>query len=113
MGNKSILKNKIVVCGLAILCCLLWGSAFPSIKIGYRLFEIGSGDSMSQILFAGIRFFLAGILAIIFGSLLQKKVLFPKKDSWRMVCKLSIFQTVLQYFFFDMGLAHSSGVKSW
>lgn len=67
---------------------------------------------MSQILFAGIRFFLAGILAIIFGSLLQKNVLFPKKDSWGMVCKLSIFQTVLQYFFFYMGLAHSSGVKS-
>ena len=112
MENRNILKNKIVVCGLAILCCLLWGSAFPSIKIGYRLFEIGSGDSMSQILFAGIRFFLAGILAIIFGSLLQKKVLFPKKDSWGMVFKLSIFQTVLQYFFFYMGLAHSSGVKS-
>ncbi len=112
MENRTILKNKIVVCGLAILCCLLWGSAFPSIKIGYRLFEIGAGDSMSQILFAGIRFFLAGILAIIFGSLLQKKVLYPKKQSWGMVCKLSIFQTILQYFFFYMGLAHASGVKS-
>ena len=112
MENRTILKNKIVVCGLAILCCLLWGSAFPSIKIGYRLFEIGAGDSMSQILFAGIRFFLAGILAIIFGSLLQKKVLYPKKQSWGVVCKLSIFQTILQYFFFYMGLAHASGVKS-
>ncbi len=112
MESRNILKNKIVVCGLAILCCLLWGSAFPSIKIGYKLFEIGAGDSMSQILFAGIRFFLAGILAIVFGSLLQKKFLYPKKQSWGMVCKLSIFQTVLQYFFFYMGLAHSSGVKS-
>ncbi|MBP3260833.1 DMT family transporter [Pseudobutyrivibrio sp.] len=112
MGTKTILKNKIVVCGLAILCCLLWGSAFPSIKIGYELFEIESSDSMSQILFAGIRFFLAGILAIIFGSILQKKFLYPKKQSWGMVCKLSIFQTVLQYFFFYMGLAHASGVKS-
>ena len=112
METKTILKNKIVVCGLAILCCLLWGSAFPSIKIGYELFEIESSDSMSQILFAGIRFFLAGILAIIFGSILQKKFLYPKKQSWGMVCKLSIFQTVLQYFFFYMGLAHASGVKS-
>ena len=112
MESRKILKNKIVACGLAILCCLLWGSAFPSIKIGYKLFEIGAGDSMSQILFAGIRFFLAGILAIVFGSLLQKKFLYPKKQSWGMVCKLSIFQTVLQYFFFYMGLAHSSGVKS-
>ncbi|SFI17331.1 Permease of the drug/metabolite transporter (DMT) superfamily [Pseudobutyrivibrio sp. OR37] len=112
MENKNLLKNKIVVCFLAIVCCLLWGSAFPSIKIGYRLFEIGAGDSMSQILFAGIRFFLAGILAIVFGSLLQKKLLYPKKQSWGMVCRLSIFQTVLQYFFFYMGLAHASGVKS-
>ena len=112
MENKNLLKNKIVVCFLAIVCCLLWGSAFPSIKIGYRLFEIDASDSMSQILFAGIRFFLAGILAIILGSLLQKKVLYPKKESWRMVCTLSLFQTILQYFFFYMGLAHASGVKS-
>lgn len=112
MINKNLLKNKIVVSLLAILCCLLWGSAFPSIKIGYSLFEIGSADSMSQILFAGVRFFLAGILAIIFGSILQKKVLYPKRSSWGMVCTLSVFQTILQYFFFYMGLAHASGVKS-
>lgn len=112
MRNKALLTNKYIVCLLAIVCCLLWGSAFPSIKIGYRIFEVGSSDSMSQILFAGIRFFLAGILAIIFGSVLQRKVLFPKKSSWRMVCTLSIFQTILQYFFFYMGLAHASGVKS-
>ena len=106
------MKNKVVVCILAIICCLLWGSAFPCIKIGYMLFEIGASDSMSQILFAGIRFLLAGILAIIFGSLLQKKILFPKKESWKLVCTLSVFQTILQYFFFYMGLAHASGVKS-
>ena len=27
---------------LAILCNVLWGSAFPFIKMGYRLFEIQS-----------------------------------------------------------------------
>lgn len=30
---------------LAILCNALWGSAFPFIKLGYRLFEIQSGDT--------------------------------------------------------------------
>ncbi|WP_026505686.1 DMT family transporter [Butyrivibrio sp. NC3005] len=110
--NNTFLSNKVVVLVLAVICCLLWGSAFPSIKIGYKLFGIGSKDSMSQILFAGIRFFLAGILAVIFGSILQKKFLFPAKKSWRMVFNLSIFQTICQYFFFYMGLAHASGVKS-
>ena len=112
MRDKTLLKNKYIVCLLAIVCCLLWGSAFPSIKIGYRMFEVESSDAMSQILFAGIRFLLAGILAIIFGSILQRKVLMPRKDTLGMVFKLSIFQTILQYFFFYMGLAHASGVKS-
>ena len=110
--KKNPLQNKFIVCLLAVFCCLLWGSAFPSIKTGYKMFEIGAQDSVSQILFAGIRFSLAGVLAIIFGSLLQKKVLFPKKTSWKMIGILSIFQTILQYIFFYIGLAHSSGVKS-
>ena len=112
MKSENLLKNKFIVCLLAVFCCLLWGSAFPSIKAGYELFEIGAQDSVSQILFAGIRFLLAGVLTIIFGSLIQRKVLFPKKTSWKMVCTLSIFQTILQYFFFYIGLAHASGVKS-
>ena len=112
-GTKStLLQNKFIVCMLAVFCCLLWGSAFPSIKAGYEMFEIGAQDSVSQILFAGIRFLLAGVLTIIFGSLLQRKALFPKKTSWKMVCTLSVFQTMLQYFFFYIGLAHASGVKS-
>ena len=111
-SKNKLLQNKLIVCALAVFCCLLWGSAFPSIKTGYEMFEIGAQDSMSQILFAGIRFTLAGILTIIFGSILQKKFLFPKKGSWKMVCMLSVFQTMLQYFFFYIGLAHASGVKS-
>ena len=112
-GNpNTLLQNKFIVCLLAVFCCLLWGSAFPSIKAGYELFEIGAQDSVSQILFAGIRFLLAGVLTIIFGSLIQRKALFPKKTSWKMVCTLSIFQTILQYLFFYIGLAHASGVKS-
>lgn len=110
--NKVSLSNKYVVCALAIVCCLLWGSAFPSIKIGYRIFGVDAADSMSQILFAGIRFSLAGVLAVIFGSISQKKALVPKASSWKMICTLSIFQTILQYFFFYIGLAHASGVNA-
>ena len=60
-----------VVWFLAMICCLLWGSAFPCIKIGYQMFNSPSGAVGSQFLFAGIRFTLAGILTILFGSLLS------------------------------------------
>ena len=97
---------------LACLCCLLWGSATPAIKIGYEWFGIGAGDVASRILFAGVRFVLAGILTAIFGSLIAGKPLLPQKSSWGMICKLGLVQTVFQYIFFYMGLAYTTGVKS-
>lgn len=108
---EKLLKKPMIVCLIAMICCAFWGSAFPFIKIGYELFEIGSGDTVSQILFAGIRFTIAGILVIAFGSVLSKKFLLPKKENIHRVCLLSLFQTILQYLFFYIGLAHTSGTK--
>ena len=68
------MRKTWVVCLLAMVCCALWGSAFPCIKIGYQMFNIPSGAVGSQFLFAGIRFTLAGILTILFGSILSKKI---------------------------------------
>lgn len=94
-----------------MISCFLWGSAFPCIKIGYSLFSIASSDTGSQIVFAGVRFFLAGVLAILFAGVQAKKFLFPTFRSLPKVMILSLFQTILQYIFFYMGLAHTTGVK--
>ncbi len=110
--KKPFITTALGIGLLACLCCLLWGSATPAIKIGYEWFGIGAGDIASRILFAGVRFILAGILTAIFGSLIARKPLFPQKTSWGMVCKLGLVQTVLQYIFFYMGLAYTTGVKS-
>lgn len=96
----------------AIFCCLLWGSAFPCVKIGYRLFEIDTDYAPSLMLFAGLRFTLAGALVIAFGSVQKRKFLTPKpRNMWR-VLLVALFQTAMQYTFFYIGLAHVSGVKS-
>ena len=110
--KSSLLTNSVVLCLLATICCALWGSAFPGIKIGYRLFNISTDDFQSQILFAGVRFLISGLLTIIIGSIVNKGMLKPHKDSWGRIVKLCIFQTVLQYLFFYIGLAHASGVKA-
>lgn len=112
MKNKNFPEQTWAVCLLAFICCFLWGSAFPCIKIGYRLFDISADASMSQILFAGVRFTLAGILVILFGSILKKKPLIPRKTSYGNILKICIFQTVLQYLFFYIGMAHTTGVKA-
>ena len=94
------------------LCCALWGSAFPCIKIGYRLFDIASGDVAAQILFAGCRFTLAGVLALAIGSALNREWLVPKRRSYGRIAKLALLQTVVQYIFFYVGLANTTGVKA-
>ncbi len=111
--KKSFLSNLWVVSLGAALCCFLWGSATPAIKTGYRLFNIAADDTASVVLFAGVRFFFAGIFTVLLGSLLQKKVLLPKSfPAFRKVLALAFVQTVLQYFFFYGGLTRCAGVKS-
>ncbi|MGI5932413.1 MAG: DMT family transporter [Eubacterium sp.] len=95
----------------ALISCALWGSAFPSIKIGYRLFEVAGSDTGAQMLFAGLRFFLAGIQVLIFESIRRRKVILPNRTALPGIAVLSLFQTILQYAFFYTGLAHSTAVK--
>lgn len=109
--QTSIFQNPIVLIISAISCCLLWGSAFPSIKVGYQLFAIGANDTAAQILFAGMRFTIAGVMVIVFGSLIQKRFLKPSRAALPKVFILSLLQTSLQYLFFYIGLAHTTGVK--
>ncbi|WP_251492791.1 DMT family transporter [Otoolea muris] len=111
-GMQDVLSRPVVMGLLALFCCALWGSAFSCIKIGYRLFQISAGDTGSVILFAGLRFALAGIMVILAGSALQGRRLVPQRDDIAKIAKLCAFQTVFQYFFFYIGLAHASGVKS-
>lgn len=112
-NKKSFYENIIVVVLGAILCNFLWGSATPAIKTGYKLFNIASSDTASVVLFAGVRFFIAGFMVVIAGSFIQKSVLIPKSfNSVKKVIILGLFQTVLQYFFFYGGLTRTPGVKS-
>ena len=112
MKSTNYLQKTPVVCLLAVFCCFLWGSAFPSIKLGYEWFGIQSHDSFSQIMFAGCRFMLAGVLTILLGSVIRHQWLIPKKSSLRYLISLSLFQTILQYLFFYIGLANTTGVKA-
>lgn len=95
-----------------LVCCALWGSAFPCIKIGYGLFGIPAHDSASQLLFAGLRFTLAGMLVIVGMSVAQRRPLVPQARDIKPICILSLFQTIGQYFFFYLGLSRASAMSS-
>lgn len=102
-------QNTVTRTILALLCCALWGSAFPCVKIGYELFHIeGAG---SQILFAGYRFFMAGMFTFLLGCALKKRIITMKISSVPYVFGQGLLQTTIQYICFYIGLAHTTGAK--
>lgn len=109
--KKSKFQKPAVVGALACFCCLLWGSAFPMIKIGYDNLNIAADDYMSQILFAGLRFMFAGILTLLFGRIVTKSSIKISKNGFYKVPVLASFQTILQYVFFYVGLAGTTGTR--
>ncbi len=110
--KHTFLHSPLGIALLASLCNLLWGSAIPFINLGYRSFAVGSDDTAAQILFAGLRFMLAGILTIIIRSLMLRRPALPRAGGARRVGILALTQTILQYILFYVGLAHTEPVKS-
>ena len=96
---------------IALISCLLWGLVFPVLKLLYL--ELNIIDDFAKLTLAGMRFFAAGILVLIYYAFSNKK--FPKISSASNLEKLSIlgvFQTTLVYSFFFVGASNTSGVKS-
>lgn len=111
-GEKHILSTTAAVAVISCFICALWGSAPTFIKMGYELFKIGSEETMNIMLFAGIRFALAGAMVIIFYSIITGEFIHPGRESITSVIALCLSQTVVQYFFLYIGVAHASGTKT-
>ena len=108
---ETFFRKPINIFLIAVLCTLLWGSAFPGVKLGYELLHIGTDDLFSKILFAGCRFGLAGIFTLAFTMVSARRIILPSKSSIGGITLLGLVQTTLQYIFFYIGLSYTTGVK--
>jgi drug/metabolite transporter (DMT)-like permease len=77
---KSIFQNKWAVIGFAMVCSFLWGSAFPVLKISNQELQMAPDDPIAQIVFAGIRFLLAGLILLVFLLFKNRKQLYVKRS---------------------------------
>ena len=95
---------------MAIVCNVLWGSAFPFIKLGYRLFAIDSADTASILCFAGVRFMIGAALVWLAGLALNHRPLpMPRGKTLASACGLGLWQTAAQYFFYYSAVALLTG----
>lgn len=112
METKTWQKRSVIAI-IATICGLLWGSAFPVLKISYRELQMAPDDIYAKMVFAGIRFFLAGCMILFFSHRRYKSTVFGEmKGYWLAILGMGMIGTTLQYFFFYNGLAHTPGVTS-
>ncbi|WP_200552132.1 DMT family transporter [Kosakonia sp. LAM2021] len=107
----SVFARRNVAYACATLCCLLWGSSYPAIKNGYELFHIATDDIPSKVVFAGYRFLFAGVLLLLFALAQRKPIGRLSAMQFGQLTVLGLTQTTLQYTFFYIGLAYTTGVN--
>ncbi len=98
MARSSILIQ-------VLFCALLWGAAFPLIKLTYA--EWPQRTLPLCLFFAGVRFTLAGAGILAFCRDLLFRL---RRADKAMLLGLTLTQTCLQYIAFYLGMSLSSGV---
>ena len=109
--EQSKLSNRVIATLLAVLATLLWGSAYPFIKLGYEVFNVGPHDTGGKIAFAGARFAIAGLIVLIYHAIKGGKG--ERRGSlWMHLLLLGLVQTTIHYFLFYVGVSYTTGAKS-
>lgn len=109
--EKTFTKKRNILI-ISLICTALWGSAFPALKISYDKLALEPTDIYSRIYLAGIRFFIASFLVFIYGKFIFKVNVNFERGYIKPIVILGLLQTGLQYFFFYIGIANTTGIKS-
>lgn len=107
-GKKDINKSTLLL--PAILVMFLWGSLFPTVKLGYRAYGIQTtGDIL---FFAGVRFTICGGIICLYSLLLNKDNFKPVKTSICPILLSGLFAIILHYSFTYLGLNLTDSSKT-
>jgi drug/metabolite transporter (DMT)-like permease len=108
---KKLLMKPSIAISVAILCSVLWGSAFPVLKVSYDELQMSADDVVAKMVFAGLRFLLAGLLVLIFLFFMNRSAIKITKKQFGILLVLGVIQTAFQYYFFYNGLARVTGMQ--
>lgn len=104
MTQKEFFGSPKLAPILTLACILAWAGAFPLIKLGYR--EILLPHIADKLVFAGIRFTFAGVVAMFFARLLGRSFRVPTASCWRNLSIFTLINITLHYLFSYVGLAY-------
>lgn len=108
----SIFQRPLWVSIFALTAAIVWGWAYPLIKMGFAEFQITTEMTGSKMLFAGIRFFMSGVIILALAHHAKKDFKIREKSDWWYILLFALFNTTLHYAFFYFGLSHSDGARA-
>lgn len=108
----SIFKRPLWVAIFAFTAAFVWGWAYPLIKLGFAEFQITPDQTGSKMLFAGIRFFVSGLIILAVARCTHRSFGVSRPSAWGFILLFSLFNTTLHYTCFYIGLSHSQGARS-
>lgn len=115
--TQSIFTRPAWVVIFALTAAMVWGWAYPLIKLGFREFEITADMTASKMLFAGIRFCISGLIILSIAKLTHRDFSLKKTSerriyTWLYLLLFALLNTTIHYAFFYFGLSHSEGARA-
>lgn len=118
MIRTSLFQRPVWAALFAFTAAFLWGWAYPFIKLGFTEFEITTEMTGSKMLFAGIRFFISGIIILTVARMAHRS--FDLKETAKtnvigsslFLLAFTLLNTTLHYACFYIGLSHSQGSRA-
>lgn len=109
---KNFVRSKRGALIFGLLTMLCWGSLFPMVKLGYRAFDVDTTSSGSILLFAGLRFFICGLLLLLFVWRRDRRLSLPDRQTLLPVFMIALTAYILHYTCTYLGLAHLESSKT-
>ena len=100
------------VCLFALTAAVLWGWAYPIIKIGFEEWGITPDMTGSKMLFAGIRFAISGLIILAMARGMRRSFRPARGWDWGFILLFALINTTFHYACFYIGLSHSEGSRA-
>ena len=100
------------VCLFALTAAVLWGWAYPIIKIGFQEWGITADMTGSKMLFAGIRFAISGLIILAMARGMRRSFRPARRWDWGFILLFALINTTFHYACFYIGLSHSEGSRA-
>ncbi len=111
-SQKTFFSRTVICLLFSALVCALWGSLYTVIKSGYTAFSIDTKSIPSILLFAGVRFFICGIILVAIVSVKDKQLRFPDKKNILPILLVALLTVIIHYSLTYVGLSMTEGSKT-